>query len=257
MSEQEQRNTAAGQRQRQHLKEDRQKTGMMFENAGLTRKNEDFMYQLNKQLDAQGATAEAKPALLEETMTALLEGQKTGQTAKGLFGTPTKHADELLHPKKTPAEQQQTSTVLMSVDNGLMFFAIFTFMFGLMGLMQPSTLKLAQHGSAGLVAIILVAVAGGAAFGFVNKILLPTVDENGKQHRRPLWLRIVLVLGALVAWILVYMLVAFLPNAINPVLNAWAYLILGVATFFGDVYFRQRYHIVGGFWGSSANRRRR
>ena len=135
--------------------------------------------------------------------------------------------------------------------------SIFTFMFGLMGLMQPSTLKLAQHGSAGLVAIILVAVAGGAAFGFVNKILLPTVDENGKQHRRPLWLRIVLVLGALVAWILVYMLVAFLPNAINPVLNAWAYLILGVATFFGDVYFRQRYHIVGGFWGSSANRRRR
>ena len=114
MSEQEQRNTAAGQRQRQHLKEDQQKTGMMFENAGLTRKNEDFMYQLNKQLDAQGATAEAKTALLEETMTALLEGQKTGQTAKGLFGTPTKHADELLHPKKTPAEQQQTSTVLMS-----------------------------------------------------------------------------------------------------------------------------------------------
>ena len=45
------------------------------------------------------------------------------------------------------------------------------------------------------------------------------------------------------AWILVYMLVAFLPNAINPVLNAWAYLILGVAAFFGDVYFRQRYHI--------------
>ncbi|QAR22862.1 DUF1129 domain-containing protein [Limosilactobacillus fermentum] len=257
MSEQEQKNAAAGQRQRQHLKEDRQKTGMMFENAGLTRKNEDFMYQLNKQLDAQGATAEAKTALLEETMTALLEGQKTGQTAKGLFGTPTKYADELLHPKKTPAEQQQTSTVLMSVDNGLMFFAIFTFMFGLIGLMQPSTLKLAQHGSVGLVAIILVAVAGGAAFGFVNKILLPTVDENGKQHRRPLWLRIVLVLGALMAWILVYMLVAFLPNAINPVLNAWAYLILGVAAFFGDVYFRQRYHIVGGFWGSSANRRRR
>lgn len=149
MSEQEQKNAAAGQRQRQHLKEDRQKTGMMFENAGLTRKNEDFMYQLNKQLDAQGATAEAKTALLEETMTALLEGQKTGQTAKGLFGTPTKYADELLHPKKTPAEQQQTSTVLMSVDNGLMFFAIFTFMFGLIGLMQPSTLKLAQHGSAG------------------------------------------------------------------------------------------------------------
>ncbi|MCT3442539.1 DUF1129 domain-containing protein, partial [Limosilactobacillus fermentum] len=29
MSEQEQKNAAAGQRQRQHLKEDRQKTGMM------------------------------------------------------------------------------------------------------------------------------------------------------------------------------------------------------------------------------------
>lgn len=257
MSEQEQRNAAAGQRQRQHLKEDRQKAGMMFENAGLTRKNEDFMYQLNKQLDAQGASADAKPALLEQTMAALKEGQKKGQTAKALFGTPTKHADELLHPKKPVAEQQRSSTILMSVDNGLMFFAIFTFMFGLMGLMQPSSLRLAQNGSAGIVAILLVAIAGGAAFGYVNKVLLPTVDENGKKHRRPLWVRIALVIGALVAWMLVYMLVAFLPNAINPVLNAWAYLVLGVVAFFLDLYFRQRYHITGGFFGTSANRRRR
>lgn len=61
---------------------------MMFENAGLTRKNEDFMYQLNKQLDAQGATAEAKTALLEETMTALLEGQRRGKPRRDCLERP-------------------------------------------------------------------------------------------------------------------------------------------------------------------------
>ena len=54
MSEEQPRNAQAGQRQKQLEKERRQANGNAFSNYDLTRKNEDFMYQLNKQLDAKG-----------------------------------------------------------------------------------------------------------------------------------------------------------------------------------------------------------
>ena len=47
MSEEQPRNAQAGQRQKQLEKERRQANGNAFSNYDLTRKNEDFMYQLN------------------------------------------------------------------------------------------------------------------------------------------------------------------------------------------------------------------
>jgi hypothetical protein len=44
-----------------------------------------------------------------------------------------------------------------------------------------------------------------------------------------------------------------LPNVVNPRLNQWGYLAIAVVTFVGDIYYRRRYHITGGFYG---NRRR-
>ena len=47
MSEEQPRNAQAGQRQKQLEKERRQANGNAFSNYDLTRKNEDFMYQLS------------------------------------------------------------------------------------------------------------------------------------------------------------------------------------------------------------------
>ena len=114
--EQQPRNAAAGQRQKEYAKDQRQETARAFGKQGLTRKNEEFMFQLNKQLDAQGADPAKKPAMLEETLKALQEGQKTGQTARGLFGTPTQRAHALLHPEPTEQSQTQSSLKLMALD---------------------------------------------------------------------------------------------------------------------------------------------
>ena len=117
MSEQP-RNAAAGQRQKQHHKAAQQATGRAFADAGLTRKNEEFMFQLNKQLEAQGAPADKKAEWLQATVEQLLAGQKDAKTAKGLFGTPMAYAHELLHPKKEEVERQvNTNTWLLAADN--------------------------------------------------------------------------------------------------------------------------------------------
>ncbi|WP_137596614.1 DUF1129 domain-containing protein [Paucilactobacillus kaifaensis] len=257
MSEQKQpRNAAAGSQQKEHLREDHASTHRQFGDYGLTKRNEEFMFQLNKQLDEQGMKADKKPDVIKETVDALLAGQKTGATAKQLFGTPTKKAYDLIHgPARAGGGQQQSSFWLLATDNGLMFFNIFTLLFGVMGIFQPKSLQTQQTGTTGIVAIILVGVIGGMLFAWITQILTPPA----KKEKKPIWYRILAVIGALVAWVAVYFFASLLPNAINPQLPAWAYIALGVLGFVGDLYLRRKFHIVGGAFGSprqQQNRRR-
>lgn len=256
MSEQP-RNATAGQRQKEYQKAAQQKSGQAFANQGLTRKNEEFMFQLNKQLDAQGATADQKTAMIQETMTKVLEAQKSGKTAKGMFGTPTAYANELLHPKKPVDTQINSNLWLVMADNALIFFAIFTFMYGFMAFTSPSTLTSSGHnGTAGIVAIALVSVIGGGLFAWTMKQFEPKVNKDGKAEKRSLGYRIGILLLALVTWIASYGLMTFLPNAINPIVNKWVYIVLAVVSFVGDMYMRNKFNIVSTFFGRPAARRK-
>ncbi|KIS04359.1 DUF1129 domain-containing protein [Paucilactobacillus wasatchensis] len=253
MSEQNQpRNAAAGARQKAYVRQDNATTHRQFGDYGLTKRNEEFMFQLNKQLDQQGMKAEKKTDALKETIEALLEGQKKGATAKQLFDTPTKKANDLIHgPAK--ATNQQSSFWLLAADNGLMFFNIFTLLFGAMGFFQPKSLQTQQSGTTGIVAILLVGIIGGMLFAWVTQILTPPA----KKKKQPIWFRIIAVVVALAAWIGVYFVASMLPNVVNPQLPAWAYLTLGVLGFVADLYLRRKYHIVGGAFGSPQQNRRR
>ena len=136
----------------------------------------------------------------------------------------------------------------MALDNGIMFFAIFTFMFGLMDWISPQAMKVAHNGNMGIISIIIVAITGGILFGWIAKYMLPVKnEETGKYVKRPLWARIVTVVSGLVMWILIYILTAMMPNSVNPRLNQWFYLILGVAAFALDIWLRGRYHITSAF----------
>ena len=252
MSEEQPRNAQAGQRQKQREKEQRQEKGSAFSNYGLTRKNEEFVYQLNKQLNRQGVAKDKQPAMIKETIDKLLAGQKKGQTAKSLFGTPTEYAKELKNPQ--PADPQATtqrSMKLLSVDNSLIFFSIFTFMYGIMFLLSPEILKTKQYGSSGITAIVLVAVIGGGLFSYIMLQLQPV----NKKQARPMAVRILILVIGLVVWLGIYMMASWLPNVINPRLNAWVYIIFGLIAFGGDMYFRNKYHVSGVYGGG--NRRRR
>lgn len=251
MSEEKARNAAAGQRQKQHVKAQRQAQGSTYSKYHLTRKNEEFMYQLNKQLDRIGVASADKPAMLEETAQQLVAGQKQGKTAKALFGTPTEQAKELKNPKKTPEHISKESIWLMAIDNMLIFLSIFTFMFGLMYWMTPAAMHSQRAGSSGITAILLVAGLGGLLFVYVARQLQPTKNKEGKWvQTKPMWFRVLTVAFGLVVWLAVYMLASLLPNVVNPRLNQWAYLIIAVVTFVGDIVYRRRYHITGGFYGN-------
>jgi len=256
VSEEQPRNAQAGQRQKQLEKERRQANGSAFSNYDLTRKNEDFMYQLNKQLDRLGVPSDKKDPMLKETIDKLLAGQKKGQTARALFGTPTEYAKELKNPKPTPAEASKQSIKLLAIDNMLIFLSIFTFMFGLMFWLSSAAMQTKNAGSSGITAILIVAITGGLIFGYVATQVQPQIDKNGKRvSKKPLWQRILLIVAGLAAWLIIYMLVSMLPNVINPRLNPWVYIGIGVITFIGDMYFRSKFHVTGSLYGNRAPRR--
>lgn len=253
MSEEQPRNAQAGQRQKQLEKERRQANGSALSNYGLTRKNEEFMYQLNKQLDRLGVAADKKDVMVKETVDKLLAGQKKGQTARVLFGTPTEYAKELKNPKPSAKQVTKQSIKLLAIDNMLIFLSIFTFMFGLMFWLSPAAMHAKNAGTSGITAILIIAITGGAIFGYVAMQMQPQRSKDGKSTtKRPLWLRILTVIAGLAVWLLIYMLVSLLPNAINPRLNAWAYIIIGVVTFIGDMYFRSKFHVTGSLYGPRA-----
>lgn len=252
------RNAAAGQRQKQYIKENNRETGKSLSEYGLTRKNEDFVYQLNKQLDARQVNADKKDEFMTKTINELKAGQKSGKTAKTLFGTPTQYAEELVHPKKKEDQPVGNQNFwMLALDNGMMFFAIFAFMFGLIGLINAKGLTANGHvGNAGITAVILVAIAGGLLFGYVAKIMSPKKDpKTGKLVQKGLWYRIGMIALAFIIWIGIYTIAAVLPNAINPLLNKWVYLALGVIVFGIDLFFRARFNIVNNVFAGSPRRR--
>ncbi|HIW70301.1 MAG TPA: DUF1129 domain-containing protein [Candidatus Limosilactobacillus merdipullorum] len=240
-------NADAAARQKEHLKNVSRQEAGQFTDAGLTRKNEEFMYQLNKQLDAQGVKPDKKPEMIERTMSQLKEAQKTGKTAKQLFGTPTQYAHDLLHPQKGTEGHELSSFKLLFVDNSLMFLAIFAIMYGLLAFFSPNAFAgQTRVGTSGITAMIIISLSGGAAFAYMAKATQPVKNKKtGRWVRKPLGRRFLYIAAAFVVWLVIYYLCSLLPNVINPQMNKWAYVIIGVLAFVGDMYFRRVFNIVG------------
>ncbi|MEE6711603.1 DUF1129 domain-containing protein [Pediococcus acidilactici] len=227
----------AGAQQRHSRPEHKQSTE-------LTKRNADFMHRLRKELQASKLSDEQRQAALIDTETQLLEGQKTGTTAKQLFGTPTDRFKAIVEvPKKAKMEAQSNNIWLRAADNGLIFMALFAAMYALMMLIQPKTFQEAPGsaaGPAGILAIILTSAVGGLGIAYIYRLFV------NRKKRPSLWKQTGITVLAVILWIIFYTAFGALPPAINPMLPLAGYIILAVAAFAGRWYLRRKFHIVGG-----------
>ncbi|GEK29601.1 DUF1129 domain-containing protein [Furfurilactobacillus siliginis] len=243
------RNASAKQEHHGQIRTDTSK----YNELGLTKRNQEFMYQLNKVLDQRGFSGEKRNVQVTDTLTKLEEGQKTGQTAKQLFGTPTAYAEELINgPAKNSAAANGEAAGYWptAADSALSMLAIFAGMYGILGFFSKT--PAAQAGQMGLLGIILVSGVFGLGWAWLTPMLNPT----DKRKRVPLW-RILLDMVALLAVILLLFTgVTMLPPVINPVLPPVAYIILALAAFGADLWIRRRFNVVGGMFAGPRNQRR-
>lgn len=212
----------------------------------LTKRNEDFMFQLKKHLIGKIEANQLEPQL-QTIKEALLAGQLTGQTAKQLYGTPSQAAEKLIDPK------QQTKQVPASeagfwptaIDNGLLFLSMFALLFGFFMLFNKTKVDMAAA-PYGVISLILTAVSGGLIFAYIQSLLIP----NANKPKKPLWYRLIAIVLAVLLWMVIYMGVALIPRPINPILPGFVYIIIAVIGFAGRIYERRITGITGGFFES-------
>lgn len=224
-----------------------------FAASGLSKRNQEFIWDVQ----SQATEAQQKAGLVAQVQNELLAGQKSGQTARQIFGTPQQALG--LETKKALDNAPERGYASygfwpIAIDNALVFFGMFTGMFGLMLLFSGEQM-LAQGqqnvGSFGLTALILTAVSGGLFFGAWSMIVAPREDGS----LRSMWFRVAATIVLFGAWFVAYVSFAFIPQVINPILSGWVYLALAGLTYFGFRRWRQATGIQGGFLGGNPRRR--
>lgn len=186
----------------------------------LTKRNQQYIFDLRKSLSAANFSEEVQTLALHEMLPELVEGQKSGKTARQLFGTVSERIEVILNK---PEGQPETTPFLMWVDNTLLLFGMITIMFSLTSMWSKG-----NEQSLGLLTLILGAMSGGYVFYLMYKFIFQYDRPGVDRSKRPGWIKTSLaMLLAMFLWLLVFSGSALLPAVINPVLDPIITIVLG------------------------------
>lgn len=214
-----------------------------FDNLGLTKRNAEYMYRFNKALEPTKLSAEKKAAAVQDMVNELVEGQKSGRTAKNLYGDIDDRVKYVVEgPQKDEAIIGGPNYWPNMVYNALTFFMIFNLMFGIMYLFSPKLLKTSQP--VGITAILISALVAGFILPIMPRLFDPKI-----KHKYNGWIRVTLFILGFLVWMAMFYLAQALPAVVNPVLMPWPSIIVGVVSLAAMMWVRRRYHIRGSFFG--------
>ncbi|MDN6968398.1 DUF1129 domain-containing protein [Oenococcus sp. UCMA 17063] len=220
-------------------------------NSELSKRNQEFLFHLTKLLNNSKSFDDEKTnSTLIAVREKLLSGQKTGKTARQLFGTPSEYYQDLVDPKgaanrrkklaqqghkvnnpESTAPRPRITQQLFDYGFGIEFvdttwtlLIMFSALYAITGAVGSSK----QSQGVGLITILLFSFISGAAYVFALRILTP---DPSKKERLPIWQRLLYSLLILASWLILFTGVTWLiPVKFNPVLNSlWLFAIAIVA----------------------------
>ena len=202
----------------------------------LTKRNEQYIFDLKKSLVAANLSEEAQTMALHEMLPHLVEGQKSGNTARQLFGTVSERAEAILNK---PEELPESTPALMWLDNTLLLFGVMALMFSIMmmgskGKTQPL----------GLVTLILASMSGGYVFYLMYKYVYQYDRPGMDKSKRPGWVKTGLILvGSMLLWLMVFAGSAMLPVVINPILDPVIVIMIGGLALIVRHFLKKKYNM--------------
>lgn len=202
----------------------------------LTNKNEEFYRQFHKMMTTREYHPGRNPEMVDNAiLNRLMAGQKVGETAKQIYGTPTELA-EFVQTAPTPEELAPPTFVDYLLDSGLFITALFSALAGIMLLFGTRTIA---NGGAmfGPVALFINFLCGGAAMAVLTRYQ-PKMDAPKGKKGIPKYL--IMSFIAVVAWLfLLSGVVAIVPPQWNPMLPMLAYFIIAAVAFLLRTFYRQ------------------
>lgn len=196
------------------------------------------MFKFNQALGGVKLKDEQKSELVDQMVKDLLEGQKSGKTARNMWGTVDQKIDSVVNPPKKAANPVRDYWP-NAAYNTLLFFTIFNLLYGITFLFS----KNAAATTMGITGIILSSIIAGLGIPLMTMLIAP-----GVKHKYSLPIRILFIAGFFVVWMAVFFIAGLIPRVINPILNPYVYIALGVLSIGGSVWFKRRYNITGGLF---------
>lgn len=201
----------------------------------LTAKNKEYVHSVTKQLIIAGKTDDEVKAILDEILPQIIGGQKNGTLAKKLLGTPSEFVAQYT-PKNADSKEQSANNndkaVWMWLDSTLLFFGAITLINGGMGLVSP------KNNVSGFTSTLLMSMLAGLVMYMMYKFYY---SQTGKRKWN--WKQVLIVVGVVLSWGLVAVLAGFLPAVLNPILNAYASLAVGVIALVVKYFVKRKFKI--------------
>ena len=208
--------------------------------SALTKRNEQYMIGLDRALTQANYDEESKHTLYNKMMKELVTNQKSGTTARQLYGTVSECAENVLQRQEATVSSERSPDWLIALDGGLLLGAIFALISGTSLLTAGEN---TQPGM-GIISLILNFIAGGLSMLIVSKY---QPDVNAPKGKKGYFKYIGVLILSMVFWMLAMTATMVLvPPAINISLPATAYLIIGALSFALRVYLKKKFNITGG-----------
>lgn len=206
----------------------------------LTKRNEQYMIGLDRALTQANYDEESKHTLYNKMMKELVTNQKSGTTARQLYGTVSECAENVLQRQEATVSSERSPDWLIALDGGLLLGAIFALISGTSLLTAGEN---TQPGM-GIISLILNFIAGGLSMLIVSKY---QPDVNAPKGKKGYFKYIGVLILSMLFWMLAMTATMVLvPPAINISLPATAYLIIGALSFALRVYLKKKFNITGG-----------
>ncbi|MGX7327961.1 DUF1129 domain-containing protein [Enterococcus bulliens] len=205
----------------------------------LTKRNEQYIFDLKKSMQAANLSEEEQTKVLHEMLPVIVKEQKSGITARQLFGTVSERMEQLLI---VPPEKPNTSPLMMWVDNTLLIFGLFGIVTGLMSLFT----KPEQNQSFSFITLLVTAAVGGWVFYLSYKYIYQYEQPGADRSKRPkLWKTVLVLMASFFVWFALLSATQLLPAPLNFTLNPIITIVIGVLALLGRYYLKKKYNIVG------------
>lgn len=207
----------------------------------LTKRNQQYIFDLKKSLEAANLSEEEKAVALHEMLPTLVKEQKGGKTARQLYGTVSERVEAIIEGPSVAAGENTTKPILMWLDNTLLLLGMFAVLVGFMALISKG--KAVQYG---LLTVITAAAFGGWVFYLMYKYIYQYERPGADKSQRPkIWKTMLILTPVFFVWILTFSLTSLLPGYLNPILDPVIVIVIGAAALGLRYYLKKKFNIIG------------
>lgn len=200
----------------------------------LTNKNQNYMFQLNSQLEALDYDETKKAYVFNNMYGEIIAAQASSITARKIYGTVSDQADNILGKKVNVngEDGEKSSDKLIYLDGALL-------MGGFFNVLQGFTAMRSMGAQVGIIQVILNFILGGLAIMLLTRF----VPKPGQKKGLLKYAGATMVV--IVSWTLLMAMLITVLRPLNLIVPGALVLVIGLAGIAAKWYFKKKFDIKG------------